>query len=51
MLRKFAQTKINIIERLANLIAVPGHRSKKHKIMTAHASGKFTKNMKNEWMN
>jgi small subunit ribosomal protein S7 len=43
---KFAQTKINVVERLANLIAVPGHRSKKHKIMTAHASGKFTKNMK-----
>ena len=43
---KFAATKINVVERLANLIAVPGHRSKKHKIMTAHASGKFNQNMK-----
>ena len=43
---KFAQTKINVVERLANLIAVPGHRSKKHKIMTPRASGKYSKNMK-----
>jgi small subunit ribosomal protein S7 len=43
---KFATTKVNLVERLANLIGVPGHRSKKHKIMTGWASGKFTKNMK-----
>jgi small subunit ribosomal protein S7 len=43
----FHQTKVNIIERLANLIAVPGHRSKKHKIMTGRAAGKYSKNMKN----
>lgn len=42
----FSKTKINIVERLANLIAVPGHRGKKHKIMTPLASGKYTKNMK-----
>lgn len=43
---KFANTKINVVERLANLIGVPGHRNKKHKIMTSRASGKFTKNIK-----
>jgi small subunit ribosomal protein S7 len=41
----FAQTKVNIVERLANLLGVPGHRGKKHKIMTGRASGKFSKNM------
>lgn len=43
---RFAKSKVNIIERLANLVAVPGHRGKKHKIITGHASGKYTKNMK-----
>lgn len=43
---RFAQTKVNLVERLANLIGVPGHRQKKQKIMTSHASGKYTKNMK-----
>jgi len=42
---RFAKAKINVIERLANLIGVPGHRGKKHKIIT-RASGKYTKNMK-----
>jgi small subunit ribosomal protein S7 len=42
----FSKTKVNIVERLANLIAVPGHRGKKHKMMTSQASGKYTKNMK-----
>ncbi len=41
----FSRTKINVVERLANLIAVPGHRSKKHKIMTGRASGKYSQNM------
>jgi small subunit ribosomal protein S7 len=41
----FAATKINIVERLANLLGVPGHRLKKHKVMTPRASGKFTRNM------
>ncbi len=43
---KFAQTKINLVERLANLIAVPGHRNKKHIVMTSLASGKYSTNMK-----
>ena len=43
---KFAQTKINLVERLGNLIAVPGHRNKKHIIMTSMASGKYSKNMR-----
>jgi small subunit ribosomal protein S7 len=42
----FSKTKVNVVERLANLIGVPGHRGKKHKIMTGNASGKYTKNMK-----
>lgn len=42
----FSKTKVNIVERLANLIAVPGHRNKKQKIMTSWASGKYSKNMK-----
>jgi small subunit ribosomal protein S7 len=42
----FSKTKVNIVERLANLIAVPGHRGKKHKFMTSQASGKYTRNMK-----
>ncbi len=43
---KFSRAKVNIIERLANLIGVPGHRGKKHKIITGRASGKYEKNMK-----
>lgn len=43
---RFAKAKVNVVERLANLIAVPGHRGKKHKIITGHASGKYEKNMK-----
>jgi small subunit ribosomal protein S7 len=42
---KFGKSKINIIERLAGLIAVPGHRGKKHKIQTSWSSGKYSKNM------
>ena len=34
----FSRTKINIVERLASLIANPGHRNKKHKIMTQKGS-------------
>ena len=43
---KFGQTKVNIVERLMNRIAVSGHRGKKHKIEKGIASGKYTKNMK-----
>jgi len=42
----FSKTKVDIVERLANLVGVPGHRNKKHKIMTGRASGKYNKNMK-----
>jgi small subunit ribosomal protein S7 len=43
---KFSEAKINIIELFANLIAVPGHRGKKHKIQTSWKSGKYSQNMK-----
>jgi len=43
---RFEKGKVNIVERLANLVAVPGHRGKKHKIITGRASGKYSKNMK-----
>ena len=43
---KFAKARVNILERLANLLGVPGHRGKKHRIMTSHSSGKYSKNMK-----
>jgi len=43
---KFSKTKVNIIERIANRIATPGHIGKKHKRITSWASGKYSKNMK-----
>jgi small subunit ribosomal protein S7 len=43
---KFSKGKINLIELFANLVAVPGHRGKKHKIMTYWKSGKYSQNMK-----
>lgn len=43
---KFATMKVNILERLANRLAVPGHVGKKHKIITSWSSGKYNKNMK-----
>lgn len=42
---KFGKAKVNIIERLANELAAPGHRGKKHKIMT-RVSGKYTQALK-----
>lgn len=41
---KYAKVKMNIVERLINLVAVPGHRGKKHKIITSHSSGKYSRN-------
>lgn len=41
----FGVTKVNIVERLANRLAVPGHVGKKHKIITSWSSGKYTRNM------
>jgi len=43
-MERFGKAKVNLIERLINFIGVPGHRGKKHKIMTSWASGKWTKN-------
>jgi small subunit ribosomal protein S7 len=43
--QKFGKSKVNIVERLANLLAVPGHRGKKHKIITGHSSGKYESSM------
>lgn len=43
---KLGQTRVNIVERLMNKLAVAGHRGKKHKIEKGHATGKYTKNMK-----
>jgi len=43
---KFSRSKINLLEIFANLIAVPGHRGKKHKIQTGWKTGKYTQNMK-----
>lgn len=43
---KFSTMKVNILERLANRLAVPGHIGKKHKIITSWSSGKYNKNMK-----
>lgn len=42
---KFSNAKVNIIERLANRLGVPGHSGKKHKIITNWASGKYNRNM------
>ena len=44
-LGKFTSARVNIIERLANRIAVPGHVGKKHKIITSWATGKYNNNM------
>src|SRR3989344_2557211 len=43
---KAGQAKVNIVERLANRIAVAGHRGKKHRIILGHSTGKYSKNMK-----
>ena len=43
---KFSRGKINLLELFANLIAVPGHRGKKHKIQTGWKAGKYSQNMK-----
>jgi len=42
---KFTQAKMHILERLANRIAVSGHAGRKHKIITSHSSGKYSRNM------
>jgi len=42
---KHGQTRVNIVERLMNKLAVAGHRGKKHKIEKGNATGKYSKNM------
>ena len=42
---KHGQTKVNIVERLMNRLAVAGHRGKKHKIILGSSTGKYTRNM------
>lgn len=44
--QKLGQTKVNIIERLMNKLAVAGHRGRKHRIEMGRATGKYSKNMK-----
>ena len=38
-----AKTKVNVIERIINLLQVPGSRGKKHRIITSWISGKQQK--------
>lgn len=45
-LEHLGNTKVNLVERIANRLQVPGHVGKKHKIITSWSSGKSTKNMK-----
>lgn len=42
---KYAKLNVNLIERLAGRLQVPGHVGKKHKVITSWASGKYNKNM------
>ena len=44
--QKLGQTKVNIIERLMNKLAVAGHRGKKHRLILGHVTGKYSKNMR-----
>jgi small subunit ribosomal protein S7 len=46
MTDKFGKTRVNVIERVINYLGVPGHRGKKHKVMTNWSSGKYSKNAK-----
>jgi small subunit ribosomal protein S7 len=43
---RFGKAKVNIVERLINELTVPGHRGKKHKIITKWATGKFSQKAK-----
>lgn len=42
---KLGQTKVNVVERLMNKLAVAGHRGKKHKLILGKSTGKYSKNM------
>lgn len=41
---KMGQTKVNVVERLINRLAVSGHRGRKHKISFGTSAGKHSKN-------
>ncbi|HLA22930.1 MAG TPA: 30S ribosomal protein S7 [Candidatus Nanoarchaeia archaeon] len=43
---KHGQTRVNIVERLMNKLAVAGHRGRKHKVILGKNTGKYSKNMK-----
>lgn len=43
---KFSKTRVNIVERIAARLQVPGHVGKKNKIITSWSSGKYNRNMK-----
>ena len=43
---KFGQTKVNVVERIINKLAVAGHRGKKHRIILGRVTGKYTGNAK-----
>jgi len=42
---KYGKANVHIIERLVNTISVPGHRGKKHKIISRWVTGKYNKNL------
>lgn len=42
---KYGQSKVNVVERLMNKLALCGHRNKKHRIELGHSTGKYSKNM------
>ena len=44
--QRFGQTKVNVVERLMNRLAVAGHRGKKHKLILGAGTGKYTRNMR-----
>lgn len=44
--KEFSKSKVNIVERLINLLQVPGSRGKKHRIITSWNTGKYQKNAK-----
>lgn len=43
--RNLGKNKLNVVERLANRLGVPGHVGKKHKIITSWSSGGYNKHM------
>lgn len=43
---KHGQSKVNVVERLMNKVALTGHRGKKHRIELGNATGKYSRNMK-----